>query len=439
MLLVGVLIGSAATTAPPAAPAPGDPASAAAAAAAAAEGERGGTKRPPRKPRSEGTKGDAGAKAAKGGQPAPRRTARPRASSEEATGSAGRKDGRRLRKKAPRNCPTKSPRPARRRRPTARLPGGGSGGRRSNERRRPESDLEQRRDRLARSSLELQWDLGGLAYEMAIRDHFRLDVLTRQAAKLQQVDAELAEVERMLRLDEAGAAGACGSCGALYARGSVFCWQCGKDLMDAAASGTAGGSDTAVHRAASLAVTDRRWAAPLAVALGFGLFLGVAIGPGAAGTLATGGPLIQVEVPSSSGGSEEVVTGGGGGPGGSSSAVQASPGPSASPTGVAELRGTRSGRSGRIRIAASGHDPARARNGRPSARRRKGARRAADARRRRRPRQPGRRQLCAGRKRRRPRRGARRQGAGGGDPGEGPRQAARQWDVRRGRQAGEDR
>jgi len=99
------------------------------------------------------------------------------------------------------------------------------------------SDLEQRRDRLARQLTELQWDLGGLAYEMAIRDHFRLDVLTRQAAKLQQVDAELAEVERMLKLEHAGAAGACGSCGALYARGSVYCWQCGKDLMPQGAVG----------------------------------------------------------------------------------------------------------------------------------------------------------------------------------------------------------
>ena len=94
------------------------------------------------------------------------------------------------------------------------------------------ADLQRRRDDLAQRLTELQWDLGGLAYEMAIRDHFRLDVLARQAAKLQQVDAELAEVERMLRLDQAGAAGACGSCGALYARGSVFCWQCGKDLME---------------------------------------------------------------------------------------------------------------------------------------------------------------------------------------------------------------
>lgn len=93
-------------------------------------------------------------------------------------------------------------------------------------------DLEARRDALAAQLAELQWDLGGLAYEMAIRDHFRLDVLTRQAAKLQEVDAELAEIERVLRLDEAAAAGACGSCGALYARGSVFCWQCGKDLLE---------------------------------------------------------------------------------------------------------------------------------------------------------------------------------------------------------------
>ncbi|HEY7951150.1 MAG TPA: hypothetical protein VID51_10020 [Solirubrobacterales bacterium] len=103
------------------------------------------------------------------------------------------------------------------------------------------TDLERRRDRLARELAELQWDLGGLTYEMASRDHFRLDVLARQAAKLQHLDAELAEVERMLKLDQAGAAGACGSCGALYARGSVFCWQCGKDLMDRGEVGTVAG------------------------------------------------------------------------------------------------------------------------------------------------------------------------------------------------------
>jgi hypothetical protein len=93
-------------------------------------------------------------------------------------------------------------------------------------------DLLARRDQLSRQLAELQWDLGGIAYEMAIRDHFRLDLLSRQAAKLQQVDAELAEVERMLKLGQAGAAGACGNCGALYAQGSAFCWQCGKELIE---------------------------------------------------------------------------------------------------------------------------------------------------------------------------------------------------------------
>ena len=62
-------------------------------------------------------------------------------------------------------------------------------------------ELRRRRDELAREVTELHWDLGGLTYEMAIRDHFRLDVLVRRAAKLQERDAELAEVERLLTLD----------------------------------------------------------------------------------------------------------------------------------------------------------------------------------------------------------------------------------------------
>lgn len=60
------------------------------------------------------------------------------------------------------------------------------------------ADLEARRSRLAREYAELQSDLGGLVYEMAIRDSYRLDVVTRQAAKLQAVDAQLTEVERSL-------------------------------------------------------------------------------------------------------------------------------------------------------------------------------------------------------------------------------------------------
>ncbi len=93
------------------------------------------------------------------------------------------------------------------------------------------SELEHRRDALAAEVTELHWDLGGLAYEMAIRDHFRLDVLVRRAAVLQERDAELAEVERLLRLEEGAIAGACPACAAPHSRGAVFCWQCGATLM----------------------------------------------------------------------------------------------------------------------------------------------------------------------------------------------------------------
>jgi len=60
------------------------------------------------------------------------------------------------------------------------------------------AELERRREELAGRVAELHWDLGGLAYEMAIRDHFRNDVLLQRAAQLQELDTELAEVEREL-------------------------------------------------------------------------------------------------------------------------------------------------------------------------------------------------------------------------------------------------
>ncbi|HXC45721.1 MAG TPA: zinc ribbon domain-containing protein, partial [Solirubrobacteraceae bacterium] len=98
--------------------------------------------------------------------------------------------------------------------------------------RRQDSQLDRRRDQLAEEVAELQWNLGGLAYEMAIRDHFRLDVLIRRAAMLQERDAELAEVERLLHMQESGSAGNCPSCGAVRSRGAVFCWQCGAQVME---------------------------------------------------------------------------------------------------------------------------------------------------------------------------------------------------------------
>jgi hypothetical protein len=94
------------------------------------------------------------------------------------------------------------------------------------------SELRRRRDALAEQVTELHWDLGGLAYEMAIRDHFRLDVLVRRAALLQERDAELAELERLLRLEESASAGSCPGCGAPHSRGAAFCWQCGTTLME---------------------------------------------------------------------------------------------------------------------------------------------------------------------------------------------------------------
>ncbi len=92
-------------------------------------------------------------------------------------------------------------------------------------------ELLERRRRLEREFAELQFDLGGLAYEMAIRDHFRVDLLVRQAARLQEVDAQLGAVERLTRIDQGGAAGACPNCDALYARGAMFCSNCAHPLM----------------------------------------------------------------------------------------------------------------------------------------------------------------------------------------------------------------
>ena len=92
-------------------------------------------------------------------------------------------------------------------------------------------DLERRRDQLRARVAELQWDLGGLVYEMAIRDHIKVDVLVRRAAVLQEADAELNEVERILRTEQTGAAGSCSTCGAPHSTGATYCWQCGMPLL----------------------------------------------------------------------------------------------------------------------------------------------------------------------------------------------------------------
>ena len=93
------------------------------------------------------------------------------------------------------------------------------------------SELRAQRDALAERVAGLTWDLGGLTYEMAIRDHFRLDVLVRHAARLQEADAELGEVERLLAIEETAETGACRSCGAPHSRGAAYCWKCGQPLV----------------------------------------------------------------------------------------------------------------------------------------------------------------------------------------------------------------
>jgi hypothetical protein len=92
-------------------------------------------------------------------------------------------------------------------------------------------DLQRRRDQLVARVAELQWDLGGLAYEMTIRNSVRVEVLVRRAVELQDADAELSEVERIVRMEETGTAGSCASCGAPHSTGATFCWQCGHSLL----------------------------------------------------------------------------------------------------------------------------------------------------------------------------------------------------------------
>jgi hypothetical protein len=93
-----------------------------------------------------------------------------------------------------------------------------------------ERELRAQRDRLVERFTVMQSDLGGAFYEMAIRDHVRMDVLTRKAAMLQRVDEELQQVERAIALQRTGVAGQCPACAAPFAPGAGFCSQCGSSL-----------------------------------------------------------------------------------------------------------------------------------------------------------------------------------------------------------------
>jgi hypothetical protein len=94
----------------------------------------------------------------------------------------------------------------------------------------PSPELLAQRERLTERFALMQSELGGLFYEMAIRDHVQLDVLIAKAAALQRVDAELAQLEHLLHDGGGAIGGQCSSCGATYARGAAFCSQCAASL-----------------------------------------------------------------------------------------------------------------------------------------------------------------------------------------------------------------
>ena len=95
----------------------------------------------------------------------------------------------------------------------------------------PPPELAAQRERLTERFALMQSELGGLFYEMAIRDHVRMEVLIAKAAELQRVDAELSQVDHLLRGDGGGTIGGqCPQCATPHARGAAFCSQCATPL-----------------------------------------------------------------------------------------------------------------------------------------------------------------------------------------------------------------
>ncbi|HEY1595522.1 MAG TPA: zinc ribbon domain-containing protein [Thermoleophilaceae bacterium] len=94
-----------------------------------------------------------------------------------------------------------------------------------------DAELATKRERLTERFTVMQSDLGGLVYEMVIRDSVQMEVLKRKVAELQRVDAELGYLEQAIKAEDSGVAGACPECEAPYARGAAFCWRCGHSLV----------------------------------------------------------------------------------------------------------------------------------------------------------------------------------------------------------------
>jgi hypothetical protein len=62
----------------------------------------------------------------------------------------------------------------------------------------PDAELVAEHERLTEQIVLMQSELGGLFYEMAIRDHLQLQLLVERAAELQRLEGELRDVEERL-------------------------------------------------------------------------------------------------------------------------------------------------------------------------------------------------------------------------------------------------
>jgi len=93
-----------------------------------------------------------------------------------------------------------------------------------------DGELLAQRDRLVERFAVMQSELGGLFYEMAIREHIRMEVLMPKAAELQRLDSELGQLQRMIDTGVSSVGGNCPACGGVYAPGAAFCAQCGSTL-----------------------------------------------------------------------------------------------------------------------------------------------------------------------------------------------------------------
>jgi hypothetical protein len=94
----------------------------------------------------------------------------------------------------------------------------------------PSAELLAQRERLTERFALMQSELGGLFYEMAIRDHITLEVLIEKAAALQRIDIELGQIGYLLDTGDRAIGGHCPNCGTAHARGAAFCSQCAAPL-----------------------------------------------------------------------------------------------------------------------------------------------------------------------------------------------------------------